>query len=245
MKIEAEEACWDFHRRGLPLSVLRPTIVYGPFSKYWSIRFATRILSGSWGNLGAGGTGKCNLIYVDDLAMAAIAAVERDSAVGEAFNVNGDDDVTWNEYWERFAAALGRPGLPSVNYPLMRMRSTLATPVRFVARNILTRFRDKVFNVYQRSYAARGAMQATERSLSLTPSLDELRLFRRDCRFANDKLKTRLGFTPRVDLEQGLQATAAWLNHHGFTPGGSGLKQPAASVPVRGPERTLAQSVAG
>ena len=32
-KIEAEKLCWEFYEKGLPLTVIRPPIVYGPFSR--------------------------------------------------------------------------------------------------------------------------------------------------------------------------------------------------------------------
>src|SRR5262249_61659020 len=42
-KIDAEEMCWEYTRRGLPIVVLRPTIVYGPFSENWTVEFAQRM----------------------------------------------------------------------------------------------------------------------------------------------------------------------------------------------------------
>ena len=66
-KIEAEKLCWEFYGKGLPLTILRPSIVYGPFSKSWLVRMAQRLLSGKWGMFENYGDGNCNLVYVDDL----------------------------------------------------------------------------------------------------------------------------------------------------------------------------------
>jgi len=36
-KIAAERVCAEYMARGLPLVILRPTIVYGPFSEVWTV----------------------------------------------------------------------------------------------------------------------------------------------------------------------------------------------------------------
>jgi len=43
MKAAAERICEGFARKGVGVVVLRPTIVYGPFSKLWTVRFAERL----------------------------------------------------------------------------------------------------------------------------------------------------------------------------------------------------------
>lgn len=216
MKNDAEDVVWDFSARGLPVTVLRPTIVYGPFSKSWSIRYAKRICADKWGTLGATADGRCNLIYVDDLAMAALRATEHPAAVGEAFNVNGTDMVTWNEYFEQLNAAMGRPPLPRMNPAFVRLRSTVMSPVRTAAQMLLKHFKERIFKIYARSFAARGAMQGTEKLLGLTPTLDELKLYGRTAHFSNNKLQSTLEFRPKVSLDIGLPATVAWLRHHAF-----------------------------
>jgi nucleoside-diphosphate-sugar epimerase len=217
-KREAEELCWEYVRKGLPLVILRPTIVYGPFSKSWSIRYATRISAGKWGTLGSSGEGTCNLIYVDDLAMAALKAVNHSGVAGQAFNINGDDTPTWNSYWEQFNAAMGRSTLRSMDPRWTMVKSRVLHPARLVAQSLLKRFRKQIFGIYAKNYAARGAMQAAESTFSLTPMPDELALYQRKVHFANDKAKRLLGFAPRVRVPQGLEYTVAWLRHHGYLP---------------------------
>ena len=48
-KIEAEKLCWEHYQRGLPVTVVRPSIVYGPFSTDWTVVFTQRLLSKNWG----------------------------------------------------------------------------------------------------------------------------------------------------------------------------------------------------
>ena len=46
-------------------------------------------------------------MYVDDLVSAVLLALDKDEAVGEAFNVNGSERPSWQEYFEALNAALG------------------------------------------------------------------------------------------------------------------------------------------
>ena len=66
-KIDAEKLCFEYLAKGVPITILRPSIIYGPFSNTWVVRTAQRLQSGNWGVFDKYGNGICNLIYVDDL----------------------------------------------------------------------------------------------------------------------------------------------------------------------------------
>lgn len=88
-------------RRSLPAVVLRPTIVYGPYSF-----FVTPIIQEArQGRISLidGGRGICNAVYVDDVCEAIVAALERDDAIGAAVQINGDDRITWLDFISAFA----------------------------------------------------------------------------------------------------------------------------------------------
>jgi nucleoside-diphosphate-sugar epimerase len=55
----------------LACAVLQPTIVYGPFSRFWTDRFAERLIVGAI-ELPRSGLGTCNGVYVDDVVAAAL-----------------------------------------------------------------------------------------------------------------------------------------------------------------------------
>jgi len=93
-KIEAERVCQEFVAKGLHVVILRPTIVYGPFSDLWTLQFAERFRDGNWLLPPDGCQGRCNLVYIDDLVRAILCALDADVPSGEAFNANGPDDVT-------------------------------------------------------------------------------------------------------------------------------------------------------
>jgi nucleoside-diphosphate-sugar epimerase len=91
---------------GLPVTVLQPTAVYGPYGGVWTANVLAALKSGRQ-ILIDGGSGLGNAVYVDDLVSAMLLAAVRDQAVGEAFLISGAEPVTWRELFERFARMLG------------------------------------------------------------------------------------------------------------------------------------------
>ncbi|MDR7518884.1 MAG: NAD-dependent epimerase/dehydratase family protein [Armatimonadota bacterium] len=68
-----------FKRHGLPVAILRPTIVYGPFGRSWTISTCALIREGRM-VLVNGGVGICNSLYVDNLVHAMLLAAEHPAA---------------------------------------------------------------------------------------------------------------------------------------------------------------------
>lgn len=91
--------------QGLPAVILRPTIVYGPYSF-----FVTPIVADAHEgriSLVDGGRGVCNAVYVDDVCDAVMAALAGAGAPGDAFLVNGDEPVDWRTFIHAFAGLVG------------------------------------------------------------------------------------------------------------------------------------------
>src|SRR5690606_23278954 len=57
--------------------ILRPGIIYGACSPFWTEKLSQRIRAGVWGDFGPAGEGIAPLVHVDDVAEAANRAVER------------------------------------------------------------------------------------------------------------------------------------------------------------------------
>jgi nucleoside-diphosphate-sugar epimerase len=215
-KIEAEKLCWKYYEKGLPLVVLRPPIVYGPFGKDFSVKIAHRFKSGNWGIFEGYGEGRCNLIYVSDLVSGIMLAVANDRAVGEAFNLNGPKTITWNQYFQRFNEILGLPPLKRIDPAGSRVQATIMEPIRSSAKLVLKQFGKPIRKMYLRSREARYAMQNFERYMKTTPRLAELSLYNRDALYLSAKAQHILGFRPGIDVDTGLQLTAGWINHLGL-----------------------------
>lgn len=112
-KFEAEEKVFRAQRDGLlPITILRPSAVYGPGSAHWSIIPLKRIKKGKM-LLFNGGRGLLNYVYIDNLVDAIFLAAVDDRAPGEAFIVN-DGAVPWRDFFGALARMTGRNSIPSI-----------------------------------------------------------------------------------------------------------------------------------
>ena len=214
-KIEAEEVCLSFAERGLDVVMLRPTIVYGPFSDLWTVEPAERLWSGSWLLPRDACQGTCNLVYVDDLVRAALLALDADGLSGRAYNVNGPDRPTWQEYVEALNAALGLPPLAPPAASSARTRTTLVEPVRKAVKSVYFRFEDPIMSVYQASRPARKAMKWLQGALQKVPSPGEYDLYGRVADFPTERAEADFGYRPAFDMARGVDLSVRWLLHEG------------------------------
>jgi nucleoside-diphosphate-sugar epimerase len=219
-KIEAEKLCWEYYRKGLPVTVIRPSIVYGPFSENWTVRLAQSLQSGNWGIFKGIGDGVCNLIYISDLVSGILLASSNKAAAGEAFNMVGPELITWNQYFQRLNAAMELPKLHVIKPNRLRLRSRVMQPVRTSAKFVLAHFPGPLKKVSQKSRLAKEVMQSFEKTMRTSPQLGELSLYNRNAIYPAKKAQDLLGFSPRFDVETGLNLTVSWLNHLGMIDGG-------------------------
>jgi nucleoside-diphosphate-sugar epimerase len=221
MKLAAEQICQDLARRGLPVTILRPTLVHGPFSATWTVAYAQRLQARPWLIPEADASGTCNLVYVDDLVGAVIAALEADTAPGEVFNINGPDVPTWSEYFHALNDALGLPPLAAKSKARARLTALTWLPVRKLAKVAMSRFGSQVMAVYQRSELARTWMKKAEGKIRTTPVPDEFEVYRRKTSYSIDKARRLLGYQPRFPLKKAVTLSAGWLKHAGYVPNGA------------------------
>jgi nucleoside-diphosphate-sugar epimerase len=129
-KLRAEELVFQYHREGrVPVTILRPSAVYGPGSTHWTVIPLKRIKKGKM-FVFSGGRGRLNYVYIDNLVDALLLAAADDRALGEAFIVN-DGDTTWREFYGALARMAGKGGVPSIPFWAAKLwvhyRNLLAT----------------------------------------------------------------------------------------------------------------------
>ena len=212
-KMEAEEICMQYHSRGLRPTILRPSLIYGPFSTSWTVNFAKRLESGNWGTFEGHGDGRANLIYVDDLVQAILQSLSCEAAAGEAFNVNGPEVLSWNEYFERFNEALGRKPLPKISASKSRLRTKVIGAIESVADSVVNRFEDKLMEIYLQGGWPTKLMKSIKATFNSTPSENELNdLFSRDVVYEDRKAHQVLAYQPNFDFDEGLRNSVQWLH---------------------------------
>ena len=214
-KIGAEQVCQTFVARGLEVVILRPTIVYGPFSELWTVEPAQRLANGSWLLPATSCQGTCNLVYVDDLVRAIILALDAPGVSGAAFNINGPDRVTWQDYVEALNAELGLAPLAPPPPSSAKARTALVDPARALIKKVFFRFEEPIMRLYQRSRLARRFMKWTQATLLKVPSKAEYELYGRRSYFPTARAEAQLGYHPVVPMAQGVTWSTQWLLHEG------------------------------
>ena len=215
-KIAAEQVCAEYIARGLPLVVLRPTIVYGPFSEAYTVRVVERLLSGRWSLPEESCRGTCNLLYVDDLVAAIVLALRTDQAVAETFNVNGSERVTWNQYFRALGEALGAGILDPKGVLAARVSAWLLQPVRASAHFLLKHQQDRIMALYERYRPVRRLLRRAESLMREMPAMGEFGLYRRTAFYVTEKAQRILGYQPTFTMASGIALSVAWLRHEGY-----------------------------
>lgn len=228
-KLELEKAVLDAVRdKGLQGTIIQPTIVYGPFSRPWTIAPAEMLLYGTV-ILPDRGEGLCNAVHVDDVVDAMILMSQRPEAVGQRFVISGPETVTWGRFFESFAKALRVKGptyRPAAD--IARENSGLLHDIKLVARNP-----KKIVQIAVRVPAVRSLLQAGLDALPKPaydlvsriyfgdgsrptgmvhlPDPQLLRLYTAKATVDSRKARQMIGYTPRYDFNRGMAATALYL----------------------------------
>ncbi|MEM7783784.1 MAG: NAD-dependent epimerase/dehydratase family protein [Planctomycetota bacterium] len=214
-KLSAESVCMEYHARGLQPTILRPSLIYGPFGISWSVFVAKRLQSGNWGIFEQCGDGIANLIYIDDLVQGILLALANPEARGEVFNINGPQQPTWNEYFVEFNQRLGLPPLKQIKQSKSRFKTKVMDGVGKVTSFFKSKFEDKLMEIYLQGGTASRWMKRLKSALDSTPSSNELNdLYSRQIRYSDEKIRKLLGYQPSFSLERGIDATIEWMRLH-------------------------------
>ena len=248
-KAAVEETLMTLHRKkGLPLAVIQPTIVYGPFGETWSGRSLRQVSSGRL-VLPALGQGLCNAVYVDDVADACVLAATRAEALGERFLVSGAAPVTWEEFYRAYELMAGVRSVTAmetraVREAISKTRDERSLPVALLAaawRRPHVMRRLKAIPPVGWVMAATRALMPSAAKAAIRRRLDPpqvgparapaqsehplllpdpflFHLYSMHTAVQIDKARRLLGYEPRFDLKAGMRLTAAWAEWAGLIP---------------------------
>ena len=190
----------------LPAVIVRPDQIFGPGDRLHFGRLADRLSAGRGVIVGAGHNA-LPFVYVTDVVQGLLLALDHEDAVGQAYNIANDRPLTQKQLLHAIARELGAKP-PRLHLP------------------------------YRALYAAG---YAAERLATLTPSWRRppitrlgVAFFGTDNRYAIDKARRELGYTPRIALEDGVRLDAAWYRQRApERPSTAPAPRPAADgVPV-------------
>lgn len=151
---------------------------------YRRLKLYRRIKSRRWFRIGDG----CSVLrptFVEDVAEAIVRCIGDHAAQNQIYNVAGPELLTVDEYIQAIATSLGVK-LPGLRIPvgLLNMAATLCEAGARISKSQPIMTRSQVEFLTQDHGTAIG------------------------------KIHRHLGFTPRVNFEQGIQQTIAWANQN-------------------------------
>jgi uncharacterized protein YbjT (DUF2867 family) len=117
-KWEAEELV---RASGIPFTILRPSLIYGPGDQF-TIRLAEMIrLSPVLPVIGSGKS-RVQPIFIDDVTACIVQAVTSECCLNEMYEIGGPEQMTYEEVTAAIAAAMG-VRRPTLHLPLLFMRT--------------------------------------------------------------------------------------------------------------------------
>jgi nucleoside-diphosphate-sugar epimerase len=167
---------------GLPAVIIRPGTFFGPGDRLHFGRVADRLRAGR-GVIVGSGDNALPFVYVTDVVQGLLLALDRERALGQAYNITNDRPLTQDQMLHAIANEIGAaPPRLHIPYPAL----------------------------YAAGYAAEriAALTRSERRPPVTRL--GVKLFGTDNRHAIDKAKRELGYRPWVALREGVSLAASW-----------------------------------
>lgn len=242
-KQRIEQRLRQLHRQhGLPLVILQPTIVYGPYAATWTTRLIEQVRNY---RVVLPPDGLCNAVYVDDVISAALLAAEREAAIGEAFLISGAAPVTWRDFYGAYEKMCGRNAVVVLDEKaarLERRRQRRLESLRHKVRKELARrpgVRQRLLHAppqrwllalgrallpltlqraIARKYQALWQLPSEDGAPVYVPEGATWLLYRARTQVRIEKARRLLGYTPAFDLARGMALTEAWARWAGLLP---------------------------
>ncbi|MGA0567224.1 NAD-dependent epimerase/dehydratase family protein [Rathayibacter sp. KR2-224] len=109
-KWRAERALFEAHQAsGFPVTIVRPSHTYDdqnpPLPGGWTV--VDRLARGEELPVHGDGTSLWTLTHAEDFAQGLVGLLGNSRAIGEVFNITGDDVYTWDQIYTIVARALG------------------------------------------------------------------------------------------------------------------------------------------
>jgi len=237
-KARSEKLVTQYSRRGVPSVILRPSIVYGPYSS-WSTRMIDDLLENRV-SLIDGGAGICNTTYVDNLIDAIFLSIKEEAAIGKTFFITDGERITWADFIRAHVAMTRQQiTLPvrSVSEILAayRLRSNLwssscseavrvlfSPELRKLLRRIplLSRLLVPIWESLERFDARTGERLRSyllrhqplpEMVDEHLPPLTTLEIQTSKVFFSIQKARNTIGYEPRIPFTEGMRRVEEWL----------------------------------
>jgi len=182
-KVAAEQLLWKmYHEEKFPLTVIRPSWIYGPRDRTSIARLHRMFTSGNFKILGSGDN-RLNTVYAGNVADACLLAAKKDIALGQAYNCSNDGVITQRQFANLWAKAFNCPP------PKRKVPYKVATSVAFLCEAI-----GHLINQKKPPFITRYGVW----------------LMGRVVYFPADKARKQLGWQSKISYEQGTAIAGKW-----------------------------------
>jgi len=181
-KIASERRVWAAEASGLPATVIRPGSVYGPGSITLGKEIVEYLRSGS--PLIRSGKVNAGFVYVENCVDLILLAMTHTAAVGAAFNSIDDGGQAWHDYFAALCRAL------DLKMPRWSIPRAVAYSLGWLMETC-----GRAAGRTSRPLATRTAVEIVSTRQG----------------FSNARARERLGFSPTIGFEEGVDKTAQWL----------------------------------
>jgi nucleoside-diphosphate-sugar epimerase len=186
-KIASEHTVLAAHAGGeMACTIIRPGDVYGPASRAWIVVPLEMMRAGQF-LLPDGGQGVFSPVYVDDLVDGIVLAGGTPEGAGQIFTLTSGIGVSCAEFFGHHWRWLGKAGAPR----------TLPKGVAI-------------------ALAETGARIARLLGRSTELGRGSVELLGRQATYSIDKARRMLGYSPAVDLAEGMRRSEAWAREKGL-----------------------------
>lgn len=185
-KYEGEKVTLDYFRKGLKVTILRPTAIYGPGDPERFFMIYKRANKGFFPMFGSGKT-FYHPLYIDNLVYAFLLAMDPDKGNGQAYIIGDEKYLTIRELVEKVGESMGKK-VTIRHYPFLPL---------LVAGHVVEKV-CKPFGIAPPLFPRRVDWYRQVRAFSI------------------DKARRDLGYVPKVGLEEGLKKTADWYVEKGY-----------------------------
>ncbi len=195
----------------MSIVVLRPSLIYGPGGREWSIDFVESIARGHLLGLGRAADGTANLLYVEDLAAFSVKLMTAELPRFLVLNVNGPRRSIFNEYFGEIRAAI----LELANREPPYVRMPFGGKARRILRGLL-----KVLDRLPRRHGAgfdTFGQKLAHMKFALRPRPHDFPAsFYSTTAYYSSERAQAYGLTGQRTMQQGTRAVVAWMRSAGF-----------------------------
>ena len=243
-KAAAERVVLRYGQRGLPVSILRPSIVWGPYSA-WSTRLMDDFRDHRVAYIDQG-RGACNTTYVDNLIDAMFLTLENDRALSQVFFITDGEKIDWGEFIRAHARMMSpEPSIADVSREeIQRAHKKPAGMLTGSLKATARVARSKEFrNILMQIPATEAVMKRAWGWITSLPPEKRDRLRARfgvrrppaassngkyipdpvtvatqstTVFFSIEKARRELGYEPRVKFRDGMQMVEQWLRYAAY-----------------------------